>query len=60
VMVGDEDVGDAVDAVVGQPVEDVAAPEIDEDRLSFPAKQVHVHAIGVAEDVGLDLHEIAV
>ncbi len=52
VMVGDEDVRDALDAEVGEAVEDLAAPEVDEDRLPAAAEHVDVARIAVESDPG--------
>jgi hypothetical protein len=59
-MVGQEDVGDAVDPEVGQVVEDGAGAEVDEDRLAIPAQDVDVCGVRVPENVRLELHCAAV
>jgi hypothetical protein len=56
-VVGEEDVRDALDVELGEVVEDVAAAEVDEDRLAVPAKQVDVDRVPELDDARLDLHE---
>jgi hypothetical protein len=48
-MVGQQDVGDALDAEVAEMVEDVAVAEVDENGLD--ARPQDVDVAGVVEDV---------
>jgi hypothetical protein len=54
--VRDEDVGDAIDAVVAEVVQDVAGTEVDEDGLATVAKQVDVGGVRVTNDIFGHLH----
>ena len=56
VVVGEQDVGDAGDAELGEVFEHVAASEVDEDRLVAASQQVDVDGVGEPNDVGRDEH----
>jgi hypothetical protein len=55
--VGQEDVGDRIHPEFGQPVEDLAAAEVDDDALPTATDEIDVARVADQEDVVSDLHD---
>jgi hypothetical protein len=60
VVMGEQDVGDAFDAMLGEAVEHVTAAEVDEDRLASAPDDIDVDRVLESDNALIDLHGVRV